>query len=91
MEYKIIDLTALSEEARGILVKAIPHQRGGFTSEDKDYYRLYNDFQKATNYKYMGEGSFNKFQVAVEGMRRRQRSLNYKGDLESQMLKGRSL
>ena len=88
---KMIQLDGISEDARSILVKAIPHQRGGFTSEDKEYFQLYHDFMKATNSKFVGEGSFNRFQVAVEGMRRKMKTLTYKdsGSIEGAMYKGR--
>ena len=53
--------------------------------------QLYHDFMKATNSKFVGEGSFNRFQVAVEGMRRKMKTLTYKdnGSIEGAMYKGR--
>lgn len=86
---KMIDLMTLSEDARGVLVKAIPHQAGGFSSEDKEYFKLYEEFMRATNWKYNGEGSFEKFQCAVVGMKRKLKTLTYKNSLEEIMLKGR--
>ena len=86
---KMIDLTGISADARSVLVKAIPHQRGGFRSDDAEYFELYQQFMKETDGKYLGEGSFNKFQCAVEGMRRRLKTLSYKGDIEAELIKGR--
>ena len=84
----MIELMSLDEEARGILVKAIPHQAGGFSSEDKEYFKLYAEFMKATNYKYAGEGSFDRFQCAVVGMKRKLKRLTYKNSLEEVWYKG---
>ena len=75
----MIPLGGISEEARTTLVKAIPYQQGGFTSEDTEYFQLYTDFQTQTRHKYVGEGSFNRFQAAVLGMSRRIKTLTYKG------------
>lgn len=87
---KLIPLNGISEEARSILVKAIPHQKGGFNAQDKEYFQLYNDFQIETKHKYVGPGSFNRFQVAVEGMARKIKTLSYKtGSWEEQLTKGR--
>jgi len=90
---KMIPLSGISEEARTILVKAIPYQKGGFNAEDKDYFQLYNDFQIETKHKYVGPGSFNRFQAAVLGMSRRIKTLTYKGtgSFEEQINKGRHI
>jgi hypothetical protein len=82
----MIRLRELSEEARGILVKAIPaNQR--FTSRDEDFVKLYQDFMKETNYAYAGEGSFDRFQLAVLTMKRKMGTLYYKSNIEEIMEK----
>ncbi len=89
----LIPLAGISEEARTILVKAIPYQKGGFNAEDTEYFQLYQDFQKETRHKYVGPGSFNRFQAAVLGMSRKIKTLTYKGtgSFEEQINKGRYL
>ena len=88
----MIPLGGISEEARTILVKAIPYQKGGINAEDKEYFQLYNDFQIETRHKYVGDGSFNRFQTAVLGMSRKIKTLTYKGtgSYEELITKGRN-
>ena len=76
---KMIKLDDISKEARTILVEAIPYQGGA----SKELTKLFLDFQKETNRKYLGnegDGSFNRFQVAVELMKRKLTTLTYKQD-----------
>ena len=84
----LISLESISEEARGILVEAsgfdhIPYNERVY---DKDYQELYQRFQKATHQKYLnleGDGigkSFDRFSVASIRMKRKLKTLTYKGD-----------
>jgi hypothetical protein len=86
-ETKIIKLDNLSEKARGILVEAIPHQSNGISSTDTKYYDLYQDFQSETGGKYVGEDSFNYFQVAVLGMKRKLKTLTYKDNRDLDVMR----
>ena len=87
-ENKMINLNNVSEEARGILVEAIPYNHL-INSTDREIYELYEKFQKATGRKYVGDGSFKRFQGAVLGMKRKLKTLTYKdGNLDGIMLKG---
>ena len=87
-ENKLVDLVSISEEARGILVKAAGFNHLDFNERmlNEDYLKLYHDFQKATHYKYKhNEGedvgkSFDRFQVGATRMSRRLATLNYKQD-----------
>jgi len=82
----MIKMRELSEEARGILVKAIPaNQR--FTSKDEDFIKLYQEFMKETKYAYAGEGSFDRFQLAVLTMKRKIGPLYYKSSIDGIMEK----
>lgn len=74
----VINLKNLSDEARTILVEAIPYNTNSAT--DEKLVDLYLKFMKVTNYKYEGEKSFNRFQGAVLGMKRAKKTLTYKDD-----------
>jgi hypothetical protein len=58
----MINLKELSEEARAILKKTIPHNKEGHTSDE--FMALYTDFLKETKLKYKSD-SINGFQTAV--------------------------
>ena len=77
-EQKVINLKNLSDEARSILVEAIPLNTNSAT--DEKLVELYLKFMKETDYKYEGEHSFNRFQGAVLGMKRAKKTLTYKDD-----------
>ena len=76
----LINLKDLSSEARGILVKAKTLQ-GKDQEYTKEYEQLYMDFMKYTNHRFIGDGSFNDFQVAVTRMKRIT-ALEYKAELD---------
>lgn len=73
-----IKLNEISEEARSVLVEAIPLQAAKDIRND-NYQDCYQRFMKETNFRFVGEGSFERFQLAVIGMRRRLKTLTYKG------------
>lgn len=75
----MINLKELSEEARGILVKAIPLYRQENFWEDAEYIKLYQDFLGATKSTKSPPG-FNKFNGAILGMKRKLPFLSYKTD-----------
>lgn len=77
---EMINLLDLSDGARGVLVEAIPLQAAKDVRNAK-YQDCYQRFMKETDFRYVGEGSFERFQMAVIGMRRRMRTLTYKGQM----------
>ena len=80
---KMIKLRDLSPKARGILLKAIPYQKLPSPANNPEYLQLFKDFQKETKFAYLNNpesgklDGFNRFEVAVIEMRRKQNVLEY--------------
>ena len=73
----MIKLKDLSNDARGILVKAIQLYRQSEFWEDKEYIKLYQESLGETKTVDNPPG-FNKFNAAVLGMKRAMKTLTYK-------------
>jgi len=73
----MIKLKDLSNDARGILVKAIPLYQQNEFWEDQEYIKLYQEFLGETKTIDNPPG-FNQFNGAILGMKRAMKTLTYK-------------
>ena len=81
---KFIEMKDLSEDAHGILAKAAVLQGKGDLKDEK-YLDLYQEFQKATNFRYLNQekagDSFESFRCAVLNYKRKRKPLFFKTEL----------
>ncbi len=95
----LVDLNSISEEARGILVKAstFAYMSDYEKTNNKEFMKLYEDFQAETNNRYLTKendevgGSFSRFMVAAIRMNRLLGKLYYKNENNAQYEKKDSL